>query len=1089
MALKGKFAIFIFALVFMLVFSAPAHSASSCPAAEAERYPGWALRFNSTLRPNDIVKDGANGTFGMRNMSVILTRILSDGIASVKVRKFGSGGYEQDFSVTEGTSKAFDVSLADIRIKGQSINLSLNQANVSIWTHSQAILNATINNITYRFPDLNGSLPGDEIEIELEIKNIGELGAEDLQITKNFEPFIVTYEDVSSTASTLCQNSTIKLNYKMKAPLVKEDANYTITFILKYKDYNEQLLTEHVSEDRIEVKIRLLTPKLKVEKSTGTFTILNVGKEVGISNVIENVGNLTALNIKLIDIVPPELLIISGMPSQEFDSLNPGKKRTFSYTAVSSDPLMCLTASRITYEDENQKAYEAYSDRTYLRFSPFVRIRKTITDQLPKSEALSYDYPIKTRYTMKSNYSGLSPTNYVTLTADAIMRTYNENPYWSLCKDEFWKGESDKCTDADEPKIAINKSSMITVTIENIGNTIARDVVVNESLRNIEVRRGDTSWKGSLYPGESANYTYVAIPLSPDIDIETQGSYIDIDPRSLELNISGYTPGVCTKKLKNVTFSTSAVFNSTVIDAAIEQPNEVRIYENSRFDLSPVIFNNGSEDMFDLEVMFSVPEMTIAKGQNYNFIGTLTKGYNVLGNRCDASKWNAINITREVEEKEIIYQLTGNDVIGFVDGAPAALTKTCEDNGLELKQDISLLSLRYPFHVPAETGAANISTREVVFLIQGNPVQVPLVIWTPSVKEESIVPVKTTIRYKDVYGNEYTKTALTNFIVVPSGKVISVVRIERLNLSAVINYTSETKIGETGEMRIELKNMGYGDIDSYNLTLDLPPNVEIATNDTNWTGRVEAQIKRENDTLYVFSGKVKRGGNLSKAARVEHYLLVRGTYSGDYNLSYNITYDTKVVEGVLPFKVKGADVKASHGFSSVQVKKGEELRVTTIVKNFGEIGAKNVLIEVLAPDGAAITGGEVKKEKDVLSSGEEISFNYTVKLEKTAKLGALEVSWKDELGNLYRKKIEGEEVKVIEEKPAERIGGAEGAVPGAVPETIGPGKIITKVPVEEEKPEFEITTKEAIATLGLSLVVLVVVVKILTLKIKVEEEE
>jgi len=1080
MALKNKFILCTLILTFTIILSYPVYSSSSCEEAVTERYPGWAVRFNSTMVPGDIIKDGANGTFGMRNLSVTLTNVLSDGIAKVKVRKLGS--YEQDFSVTEGTSNPFDVALADIRIKGQKIDKTQNYANLTIYTQSQAILNTTAN-ITYRYSDMNSSLPGDEVEIDLEMKNIGELGAESLEIIKNFEPFEIISADAPSI-TTLCQNSTAKFNYRLKTPAVKEDANYTLTLILRYRDYNEQLLTEHLNEDRIEIKVALTAPKLKVEKSTGTFTLLNVGREVRISNTVENPGNLTALNIKLIDILPPELLVVSGMPSQELDRLEAGKKRTFGYTTTSNDPLMCLTASKVTYEDENAKTYETYSDRALLRFSPFVRIRKTITDQLPKSEALSYDYPIKTRYTMESNFSGLPPQGYVSLTADAIMQTYNDNSFCSLVKDEFWEGKASGCTTSNEPKIAINKSAMVTVFIENIGNTIARDVRVNESLKNIEVRRGDISWNGTLYPGENASYTYVAIPNSSDIDLKTYGSYADIDPPSLVVNISGYTAGVCTKKLKNVTFSTSADFNSSITDAAVGQPSEVRIYENSRFDLSPVIFNSGSEDLFDLEVIFSATEVNVAKGQNYNFIGTLTKSYDVFGDKCNTVNWNKINITREEEEKEIIYQITETDVSTYVDKTLATTTKSCTSDGLEVSLDIPVLSARYPPHVPAEAGTANQSTKEVTFVLRGNPVQVPLVIWTPSVKEESIIPVKTTLRYKDVYGTEYTKTALTNFVVVPSGKVISVVRVERLNMSAVINYTNETKVGETGEMNIELKNTGYGDIESYNITFDMPAGIEIATNDSAWTGRIEAQIKRENDTLYVFSGKIKRGGNLSRGEKATHYTNLRGAAAGEYNLSYSIAYDSKAIEGALSFKVKGPDTKASTGFSSLQVKKGAEVQVTTIIKNFGEIGARELLIEVISPEGTTITGGEIRKAISLLSPGEEVHFNYTVKVEKTAKLGALELSWKDELGNLYRKRIEGEEIKLLEEKPPEAV------APMPPTGTAAPtGRIISKVQIEEEKPSFEISTKEAIATFMLSLVVLIVVVKILTLKIKVEEEE
>lgn len=1077
------------ALFLLLAFSQSAF-AYSCAEMPASQYPGWILRYNGSMKQGDVIEDGVKNVKGMHNLSVELTKILSPGIANVKITKKGS--YIQKFSITEGGDD-FDVALADIRIKG--VKITANEANLTIYTPAQAILNITDINITYKTLD-NASLPEEEIEIEVNLKNIGELGAENVEIDELFSPFEIISAEKPGTAK-ICQNSSFRIKYKLKAPSAKESTTYKIYFVVKYKDFNYELNVAHEKEEKIELEIPVLTPELEVKKSAGAYTLLYSGRVVTVENMIKNKGNISARNLKLVDIIPSDLLLISGSPTAEIHELEPGRERRFAYKLASNDPIMCTGSSKVDYEDEKGNSYSTYSDRADIRFSPFIKITKIISDKLPESEALSYDYPIKTRITMESNFSDLTAQGYAIITADPIMKTYNYDPYYSLCKD-FWIGESKKCIDKDEPSIVINKSTMVTVVIENAGNTIARDVSVNESLKNVEIRRGNTSWQGTLYPGEKASYTYVAIPKAEDIDIETQAKYADVDPKSLIVNITGYTPGICTKKLKNISFSTSAKFDSTIPSLAVEQNNEIKAYANSIIDISPVIFNNGSEDLHDIEVSFSIDGLEIAKGQSYALIKKLTKGYEVGKNKCDLSLWNNVNITREVEDREVIYEINNGSLSVYVDGEKISHDENCKDAGLEIKHNISISRLRYPEHTPSEGGSGGVE-KEIKFMIRGNPYQVPLKIVTPEVDEEKVIPIKTEVKYRDEYNQLYTKHFTTALVIVPSGRVISIIRLERINLSTTIDYTNETKIGEKGKIKILLKNTGYDDISSYNLTLILPQFVEAETNDSRWHGRVEAEVKKGNETRYVFSGEMKLESNISVGGKEEHELLIRATKGGEYAISYKIDYDSKSIKGELPFKVKAPEIEARAELSEKKVDNVKEVAMNLSFKNTGEAVAKNVLIEALETESVKILSVDGSKSIAELKPGEEVNISIVARVEKTAKVGAIAIRWEDEIGNSYEKKFEGVEVKI----EAPKVKAQETKAPAtAAPETKAPAvtempapekketKIISLVPVGEEKPlSFEIGTKEAIATLALAFVVIVAIIKLLTIKVKVEEEE
>ncbi|RMF91371.1 MAG: hypothetical protein D6733_01280, partial [Methanobacteriota archaeon] len=669
---------------------------AACTGQVSDRYPGWEARFNGSVGPGDVITDGVNGTFGMKDLSIEVLRILNGEIVNVRVAK--KDVYEEDFSITKST-KNFDIALEDLRVKVLAV--SANATNLTVYTHDQAILNATTN-VTYDTSDQNATLPGGEVEIESLIRNIGELGAEDLQLTEDFGDFQILTRDVT-IPSSFCSNSTFKATYRLKAPQeVRRDTNYTLYLKFTYSDYNEQLDLARTRTMDIPIIISVRPAQLTVSKNGGNWTLLNAGREVTIFNTVENIGNTTAFNVNLIDTPPSDFEVVAGRPSLDLGRLDPGDKRTRSYTVISSDPIACTSSSKVTYEDELGNNYTVYSERALTRFSPFVSITKTIRDA-PMAN-LSYGYPIKTRRSMKSDYSDIEPASVV-FTADAIMKTFEGEAYYALCQGAFLNGTDEVCIGKkdkeEEPKVVLNRTAEITVEITNMGNTIARDITSYERFTGVD-HNGTTSWNGSLMPGETVSYTYVAQPSgSGDIDITTEVQYSDIDPLSLnETDIEGASVGVCTKKLRNVSFASSGNFTYTRPDLRIEQPDEIKVYEDSPFDFLPIIYNNGTEKIYDIEVSLDFDGLALIKGQRRKKIDDLGRGFRPFReSTCNIGEWNNENITKTYRftdiagagEKGIVYEIRDGKLRVYVDGeAVSVKEKKCEDEGLRIKHDVTL---------------------------------------------------------------------------------------------------------------------------------------------------------------------------------------------------------------------------------------------------------------------------------------------------------------------------------------------------------------------------------------------------------------
>jgi uncharacterized repeat protein (TIGR01451 family) len=801
-----------------------------------------------------------------------------------------------------------------------------------------------------------------------------------------------------------------------------------------------------------------------------------------------------------VDTPPADLTVVSGQPSLSLGDLDPGEEKRRSYIVISNDPIYCFDSAKATFEDELGNSYASFSDRVGIRFSPFVTIEKTIKDQ-PLAPELGYEWPIKTRRSMKSDYTNIKPAS-VNFTADVIMKTFEGVPYYSLCQGSFLNGTEDLCidNDGDEPKILINRTVEVNVHLKNAGNTIARGISAVEKFKNIEVS-GNTSWSGSLMPGEIASYTYLAQPTGRGIDITTDVSYSDVDPESLlSPEIEGQGVGICTKKLKNLSFNSSGNFSVTYPDLRIEQPSEIKVYEDSTFDFLPIIFNNGTEKLFDINIAQSFGGLTLIKGQKLLTLNELGRGFKPFSEAtCNIAEWNNVNLSRSFVHpnlragtSEVIYEIKDGVIRVYVNGVLTSHSTECEKGGLEITHDVPVFQ-RYPFHVPPEPATDSTITEEVTFKIYGNPYQNAFAYMSPSVENQTYIPLVTIITYSDFYGNQYQRTFTTDVHVVPSTAAFAIVREERTDLAAVINYTNVTDLGEPGQLNFELENTGFAAIEKYVLNVTLPQGVEIATNDSNWTGRIEAQIKGINDTLFIFSGLISREGNISQNGKVVLPLILRGLMSGTFEIPYRISYDGKEISGSLSFRVRGPILTTTKELSKTSANSGDSVTLTVKVKNTGDGEAINVVVSDSVPGSIPVLSGETQLKREVMEPGEEAILSYTISAKSSADMGGTKTIWQDTLGNAYTSDLDPITLTVskptsspIPTEPPEATEAPSIETP--TPTTPSKGRLIPQE-IIEERVAFEISSREGIGVVALTLIVLVIVFRLITLKVPVKEEE
>jgi uncharacterized repeat protein (TIGR01451 family) len=295
----------------------------------------------------------------------------------------------------------------------------------------------------------------------------------------------------------------------------------------------------------------------------------------------------------------------------------------------------------------------------------------------------------------------------------------------------------------------------------------------------------------------------------------------------------------------------------------------------------------------------------------------------------------------------------------------------------------------------------------------------------PTVDEETSFPITTTVNYTDFYGNVHIKNVTTNVTVVPTRPACIRVVVERKDISVTIYYANETELEEPGELNIKIKNTGYAVLENVTVNLSIPNYIEIATNDTAWRGRIEYEVRRATDILYVFTKWMSWNGSLGVREEVVLPLQIRGVRSGLYEIPYVVAYDEKELKGSFGFMVKGAILSITKELDKYVVNATEDVNVVVRIKNIGEATAKDVLVVDQVPYNFHVIG-DTEMGISELKPGEEINLTYTLKAPTMGSYGIdlATVNWKDEYENMYTKgsnKLRLEVIEKKEEKPVEEV--------------------------------------------------------------------
>ncbi|NOZ76291.1 MAG: hypothetical protein GXO65_01135 [Euryarchaeota archaeon] len=392
-----------------------------------------------------------------------------------------------------------------------------NKANLSIYTPQRANVSLNLTRIDV-LSSTSGRVyvfPSEEFEIEIQLNNTGELEARDVQITPRLGDFELISTDARAVSS-MCPGSVESFKYRLKAPYRAARANLTLYFELEYTDDNLQLGRVTRRTDTYPVEVEINPPVLTVTREVSNRTLLYQGRVIRVTVTINNTGDMTAYDVKWSDLPPSDLFVLQGTTSWE-GNLPGGRAKRFVYEVISDDPIGCAETSTVTYKDRLGNEYRASSGETTTRFSPKLVVYKTIG-------ALKWN----------ANETG--------------------------------------------PVITINRTANITVEIKNAGNAIARNVLVEENIKGLEVLSGTTSWKGELLPDQTVSYTYTVRPTAcSGITANTTVNYSDIDVKALNRTLQDIPEGkcacYCTKTLEEVKFTSSEKLSGLYPDLNITVVN------------------------------------------------------------------------------------------------------------------------------------------------------------------------------------------------------------------------------------------------------------------------------------------------------------------------------------------------------------------------------------------------------------------------------------------------------------------------------------------------------------------------------------
>jgi uncharacterized repeat protein (TIGR01451 family) len=326
---------------------------------------------------------------------------------------------------------------------------------------------------------------------------------------------------------------------------------------------------------------------------------------------------------------------------------------------------------------------------------------------------------------------------------------------------------------------------------------------------------------------------------------------------------------------------------------------------------------------------------------------------------------------------------------------------------------------------------------------------------TPKVENQTNFTISALAAYSDLYDREFSRAASAKVIVVPPKPPVIFVVIEKKEIGVFFDYANETDIEEYGEGKILLKNKGFAPLENISVRINLPKGIEFASNDTAWTGRLEATLPYANTTWYIYTGNIEWNGSLAVREEKTIHMLLRGLKSGLYEIPYTITYNGNEIKGIITLKVKGAILTVTKEVSNATIKVGEEVNITLTVENIGEASALNVVLSDSAPLNFELVEGKTTMTRDEVMPGEVEIVEYRIRALRSGSypVDPATIKWEDKVGNMYTKASNELRIEVLEEVK----------------------------PLEEVVREVRLSRKQVVLTTVFSIIILLVILKTLTL--------
>ena len=238
--------------------------------------------------------------------------------------------------------------------------------------------------------------------------------------------------------------------------------------------YNRALTEDEIKAQYLAKRAGGSIAALSLTKTASPYSIKQ-GQKTTVKITVENTGTTTLRDIEVANTLPADFDFISGETSNKYDMLKAGESRTFQYIIQSRDAgKFGICQATATYADEEGNYHTVESDHAMVEV-----IASLTTPEIPAGT------PVPTLVTSTSTTSTPLPpgTPQITISQTSLL---------------------------EEP--SVGDEAMITVSLKNTGNSIAKNVQLTERIpssvsvsyvEGADNAGGLVSWSGDLNPGQS----------------------------------------------------------------------------------------------------------------------------------------------------------------------------------------------------------------------------------------------------------------------------------------------------------------------------------------------------------------------------------------------------------------------------------------------------------------------------------------------------------------------------------------------------------------------------------------------------------